>query len=655
MFIQKTFFIILSGVLLVGAMFAQQKSDIDLKKIEVPADVQQKAVALLRETIKELSVLRITQNRQVLSFEMAALLWKYDQKEARPVFEAAMNDVRRKLTELRPEALKLETKIEEAERSEANTMANAPARVYSGNANYAGNKPPAFYLETQEFLQKYLPIVGSRKILIEKLAEAEPQTAYSFLVETEKLMPESLKDSYSILYEDSKMKLRITQIMVQKDIDTAVNIARGMVDEPLKSEALTTMEIIYSANHERGSQLAEEILQRILTMKDFSAKLSRLGEFMTIAIRNNRETNKTPGTPLLSDKSIRVLANLLADTALAYKPENMYTPERYARLTEKYAPQKAARIRLKFKDKLKNSDYNYDYGYSDNTGYYPANAANVNTMMIRAVNASRANVNAQKMTKAQLEAWKTAELVREKAIMAEQEERRKKEEDEKLLLEKLQDGKFTAAERSRVIEQIKQRALGDMFTEDYERFGIFGGASGMRITKIKKLAFYAGLSGDREIAEKLMDEAASLAKPKPKSYLDYLSNLWLANGYSKYQPEKSFTVLENSIAPFNDLISAAVKVGGFIDDGNLFIDNDEVMITVIFTGPGAGFGPDFEDIFGRRTVLINLAKADFARTKGLTDRFERPEFRMVARFLLLEALLGEEKKSNRYSSGSYID
>ena len=43
------------------------------------------------------------------------------------------------------------------------------------------------------------------------------------------------------------------------------------------------------------------------------------------------------------------------------------------------------------------------------------------------------------------------------------------------------------------------------------------------------------------------------------------------------------------------------------------------------------------------TTLVSLAKADFAKTKAITESFDRIEVRVLAKMLVLRALLDEKK------------
>lgn len=44
-------------------------------------------------------------------------------------------------------------------------------------------------------------------------------------------------------------------------------------------------------------------------------------------------------------------------------------------------------------------------------------------------------------------------------------------------------------------------------------------------------------------------------------------------------------------------------------------------------------------------AITNLVRADFARTKSLTNKFDRVEVRILAKMLVLRAVLGEKAKT----------
>lgn len=75
------------------------------------------------------------------------------------------------------------------------------------------------------------------------------------------------------------------------------------------------------------------------------------------------------------------------------------------------------------------------------------------------------------------------------------------------------------------------------------------------------------------------------------------------------------------------------------------MQNDEVSALYFLGEFGAAQAISRE---GELPMFIqNLAKADFNRTKGLADKFEKPEFKMTAKMLILESLLGEMRDNYR--------
>jgi hypothetical protein len=51
------------------------------------------------------------------------------------------------------------------------------------------------------------------------------------------------------------------------------------------------------------------------------------------------------------------------------------------------------------------------------------------------------------------------------------------------------------------------------------------------------------------------------------------------------------------------------------------------------------------------TTLISLAKADFVKTKALTNSFDRVEVRVLAKMLILRAVLDKNPKKDKSSDG----
>ncbi len=119
--------------------------------------------------------------------------------------------------------------------------------------------------------------------------------------------------------------------------------------------------------------------------------------------------------------------------------------------------------------------------------------------------------------------------------------------------------------------------------------------------------------------------------------------IWmLAGGYAQIDANKAFPVLEDAIFRLNDTISAFIKVGEFIDVGGDIIEDGEVQVG----GFGGAMKTDLlRSLGGADETVRSLSKADFARTKDLTNKFERTEVRILAKMIVLRVLFNDKKET----------
>ncbi len=127
-----------------------------------------------------------------------------------------------------------------------------------------------------------------------------------------------------------------------------------------------------------------------------------------------------------------------------------------------------------------------------------------------------------------------------------------------------------------------------------------------------------------------------MVDPNPKNYQDYLLSWMLASGYAEADPDKAFPLLESTILRANDTINAFVKVAEFIDVQEEMIDDGEVQVGMF----GGSMIRELTGELGMASGTIrSLVKADFVKTKNLTNTFERGEVRVLARMMVLRAVL----------------
>ena len=162
-----------------------------------------------------------------------------------------------------------------------------------------------------------------------------------------------------------------------------------------------------------------------------------------------------------------------------------------------------------------------------------------------------------------------------------------------------------------------------------------------KVVALSLLAAQVVKMGDKELADDIMNDAERLVQPQPKNYQDFLLSWMLASGYAEANPNKAFSLLESTILRANDTIAAFVKVAEFIDTNDELIDDGEVQVGM--------FGGDMiRQITGELGMasgtIKSLSKADFAKTKNLTNTFDRTEIRVLAKMMVLRAVLDPGKK-----------
>lgn len=196
--------------------------------------------------------------------------------------------------------------------------------------------------------------------------------------------------------------------------------------------------------------------------------------------------------------------------------------------------------------------------------------------------------------------------------------------------EKLDDKQIPKEERDKLIVQARQ-TISKLKSREQKIIGL--SALAVQIYKM----------GDKELAAEIMNEARNMVNLQPKNYRDYLGVWMLAGAYAKSDTDKAFPILDDAIGRLNETISAFIKVGEFIDVNEEMIEGDEVQV--------GSFGGEITrgllgELGASNSILQSLAITDFTKTKALTNRFDRLEVRILAKMLVLRAVLGDNKPEN---------
>ena len=427
------------------------------------------------------------------------------------------------------------------------------------------------------------------------LAEHDPDMAYGFFLETAALVTNpSLRENAE--GSDRIFEAQLMQQIAKKDAAKALQYGKGSLKDGIGEGHLELLKNIYAKDAEKGIEFGQAIVSRIKSDKNSVNGIwvySRLLQYGTESLAASKKPDSKK--PPFSEADLRGLADEFAQLLLDTKDFDLATDE-FIEQIEKYSPSRGSQLRKNFKIDAPSM--------SSNT----ANAAYAAGITIR-TNTNMAISNSM------------VDVVDEG--QREYEERNKELSEGMKTLEK----PLSKEEREKVVTRARVLIAKTKGAD-------------ARIAGLSLLAAQVARAGDKELAAEIMLDAERLVNPLPKNYRDYLLSWLLASGYAESDPSKAFALLESTIMRANDTISAFAKVAEFIDVNEEMISNGEVQVGAF---GGTVLRSMTRDLGIANTTLVSLAKADFGKMKAVTETFERLEVRVLAKMLVLRAVLDEKK------------
>ncbi len=430
-------------------------------------------------------------------------------------------------------------------------------------------------------MRKFKKAISVRQQITLSIAEHDAQMAYDFFTGTSQAVAnEELRKQFE--ESDKYFESRLIYAIAESDVDKALEAARKQLAKGASYELINLLKKIYGKDAEKGAAFGEEIVSKIKSDGTKSINLSLLSILLSEGAENLDKSKVKPvKKPMFSEQALREIADLVAQEIL--KTDNADISIGYdISLIERFAPARAVLIRQKFKPKNKQ------------------------------INEAAAEIN-EAAAKVEAAVNKSENI----------------ENQEDLLNDagKLADKNLSKEQREKIIKQARQ-VISKLKNREQKLFAL------------SALAAQVSKMGDKEIAAEIMNEARDLVNLQPKNYKDYISVWILASGYAQSDADKAFPLLDDVIGRLNETISAFIKVGEFIDVNEEIIEGEEVQV-------GSFGGELTRGLLGELGVadstLKSLAIVDFAKTKALTNRFDRTEVRILAKMLVLRAVLGDKK------------
>jgi hypothetical protein len=566
----------------------QKTEPSELTKGEAQVQLNTQAYDLLDAIIKDVQRLRLPQNRIFLSVTAGDLMWKRDEQAARALFKDAIADLRGMLTE-------------------PNENDGAPA------------------------VRQAMERGQLREKVLFALAPHDSRMALDLLAETR-----PVKGSKESGLPDSEIDLetRLASVIAANDPVRTLEMARKSMAKGFSYTLPNLLVDIKQKDPTAASELASDIVAKLKT-----ANLATDLEAGHVAIRIFQmatEPSDPKGAsgaketkPLLSESSLRELAELIAAAALSEPAENAGRTLNIGSVMtqlEKYAPSRVQQLRRLNAQAGGGTDEQQSY----QTYQKLVETGNADALIAAAEKAD-AGMRESYYRQAALKLASEERIDQARQIVT---QHIAEPEQRKQLLAELDKQVLASAASKGKMEET--RKLLQTATTNEERIAI-----------LTQLAVSIAEKGDKKVALQLLEEARALSSGRARYSRQLFARLQIIRAYATVDPAQSLAILEPTIDQLNELIGAGIILGEFLGEEE-FVRDDEVL--VVFVGQLADM---FQQQYGKDLRLV--AAADFPRTRDAAERFQRFEVRIMARLLVVQSILGQKEDESRMATPAASD
>lgn len=554
---------------------------------------QKAAVEFLRETATDVERLRSMENRISFSSELASLMWFYDEKEAKGMYGQVVSDFKQLMMQFD---------------GEMNMSTSDDDEGGMGGFLFGGRGQ-------NKAQRKFRVALAVRQQIALSLAEHAPDLALNFFYDSIASVsnPDFRKQAEQMdKYFESRLLIQIAE----SDAAKGVEYGRESIKRQINSMHIELLRKIYAKDASKGTDFGQALYS---AAKSDPKRVEGLGFYQSLIVfaEGNLEASKKQGgrSPVYSATDIRDMAEMLYQAMMAEsKDMEQWQRRQYIPIVEKHLPGRGAQLRAKFKDPKA-------------TGVAPPALATATNRVVTG-NVNRVNDGLGTGTGMGIGDGSTSLDPYERELK----ERQEKAKAEAKMIEdmkKLGQSDLPKEERDKVIAQAR-KIIAETKGKDKKIVAL-----GILATSVAKL-------GDKDLANEIMLDAERMVTVNPKNYQDFMYTWLLAGGYAEANPDKAFPLLESTILKANVTLDAFVRVAEFIDVQEEMVADGEVQVGAFGGEMIRGFT---RELGAANTLIRTLANADFNRTKGLAGTFDRTEMRVLAKMLVLRAVL--DKKSTK--------
>jgi hypothetical protein len=445
--------------------------------------------------------------------------------------------------------------------------------------------------DRQKIERKFRVAITVRQSIASSMAEHDPEVALNFFYDSVGVVsnPDLRKQ---IEATDKFFEQRLLEQVAAMDPVKAAQLAKKSLDRGIATQQVDLLKKLYEKDQDKAIEFGASLLSKLKSEKPDTLDLSAASSLLKYGTETLDKSRTTAGKkPIYNDSDLRDMAEALAQAVLARPPDAGVSYTTYAKNVERFQPGRALQIRSKIPPKAPGR---------------PQQLTSLRTAGVTGYGSGQAGNSAA-------------------AARAQQEQNEKKMFDD---VSKIGSGKLTQEQRDKIIQQARATIMSSP-TRD------------KKVTGLSLLAAQVFKAGDKDLANELMRDASSFVATQPKNYQDFMLTWLLASGYATVDPDKSFSILEDTITRGNGLIDALIKLGEFIDVNEEVISDGELEV-------GAFGGSMIRGITGELgmadATIQTLTKADFDKMKLVANRFDRPEIRVLAKMLVLRSVLGKKSQ-----------
>ena len=460
---------------------------------------------------------------------------------------------------------------------------------------------PAGTISQKQLQRKFQAAMTLRRQISLSLAEHEPETAVSFYHDSVAGLSNPAFQA-SIKTEDQSFEFQLMTLVAKSNVAKAAEFARRSLDKGVTELQIELLRQIYAKDADKGADLGSAMAAALKSASAKDTEPAIYASLLTYGDEMAEKAKKGGKKAVLTNSELHDLADALGQKLLSGEGDS---DPGYADVIGKYAPSKGAQLKAKA---------NRTPTLVTEVG---PNPTVTNTMLDPVmVNPTAADDGERILKEVTDREEAEAKLGRD--------------------VQSLGGKELSKEERDRIVKEARAKIAKTKGKD-------------AKIMAISMLAAQIARGGDKDLAAQIMKDAERLVNLQPKNYQDFLYCAMLASGYADVDPDRSFSLLTDTIFRLNDTISGLVKTAEFIDVDGEMISDGEFQVGQFGGSMIRDLGADLAIA---QPTIQKLSAADFAKTKALTNDFDRPEVRVLAKMLVLRSVMEKPSGDNRIDISS---